>query len=117
MKCIVKDCMNHQHEGGFFGDICIPCYEFISKGKSNYSQAYRNAMQTGETEVGINLSGTGASIQTRKKTLTIQIGDNFFHWISNPAKTKPHGQTVGELNRAWILESVDKFIDRQWGVQ
>lgn len=114
MKCIVKDCKNHTHEGGFTGDLCNPCYLFITEGIGVYSQAYRNATQTFETEVGMNLSGTGASIQTRKKMLIIEIGDNFFHWISNPTKTKPHGQTVGQLNRAWILESVEKFIDKQW---
>jgi len=43
LKCIVKDCQNHKHEGGFNGDICSPCYQFIAHGKGTYSQAYRNA--------------------------------------------------------------------------
>ena len=42
LKCIVKDCENHRHEGGFTGDLCNPCYEFITTGKGIYSQAYRN---------------------------------------------------------------------------
>jgi hypothetical protein len=42
-KCIVKDCQNHAHQGGFTGDLCNPCYDFISKGKGVYSQAYRNS--------------------------------------------------------------------------
>ena len=42
IKCIVKDCENHKHEGGFTGDLCNPCYEFITTGKGIYSQAYRN---------------------------------------------------------------------------
>ena len=41
-KCVVKDCENHKHQGGFTGDLCNPCYEFISTGKGVYSQAYRN---------------------------------------------------------------------------
>jgi hypothetical protein len=41
-KCIVKDCENHKHQGGFTGDLCNPCYEFIATGKGVYSQAYRN---------------------------------------------------------------------------
>lgn len=42
MKCIVKDCKNHKHEGGFNGDVCSPCYQFIVHGKGVNSQAYRN---------------------------------------------------------------------------
>jgi hypothetical protein len=41
-KCIVKDCENHAHEGGFVGDLCSPCHEFITTGEGIYSQAYRN---------------------------------------------------------------------------
>jgi hypothetical protein len=43
LKCIVKDCENHKHEGSFNGDVCSPCYQFIAHGKGVYSQAYRNA--------------------------------------------------------------------------
>ena len=42
MKCIVKGCENHKHEGGFNGDVCSPCYQFIVHGKGTHSQAYRN---------------------------------------------------------------------------
>ena len=43
IKCMVKDCKNHSNEGGFVGDICSPCYQFIAHGKGTNSQAYRNA--------------------------------------------------------------------------
>lgn len=42
-KCIVKDCENHAHQGGFTGDLCNPCHAFITEGTGVYSQAYRNA--------------------------------------------------------------------------
>lgn len=42
-KCIVKDCENHKHEGGFVGDLCKPCHQFITTGEGIYSQAYRNS--------------------------------------------------------------------------
>ena len=42
MKCIVKDCANHNDHGGFTGNLCNPCYQFITAGKGKYSQAYRN---------------------------------------------------------------------------
>lgn len=43
MKCIVKDCENHSHEGGFTGDLCNPCHRFITTGEGTSSQAYRNS--------------------------------------------------------------------------
>ena len=43
MKWIVKNCENHNDHGGFTGNLCNPCYQFITAGKGNYSQAYRNA--------------------------------------------------------------------------
>ena len=42
-KCIVKDCENHRHQGTFVGDLCAPCHEFITTGKGDWSQVYRNA--------------------------------------------------------------------------
>ena len=41
-KCVVKDCENHRNEGGFTGDLCNPCHQFIANGEGVYSQAYRN---------------------------------------------------------------------------
>lgn len=42
-KCIVKDCTNHVNEGKFVGDLCGPCWDYITNGKGVHSQAYRNA--------------------------------------------------------------------------
>jgi hypothetical protein len=42
-KCIVKDCMNHTNEGRFVGELCAPCWDYITNGKGVHSQAYRNA--------------------------------------------------------------------------
>lgn len=43
-KCEVANCQNHKHQGKFFGDICIPCYEYIYCGKKdNGSQAWQNS--------------------------------------------------------------------------
>lgn len=44
MKCHVKNCENHEHQGLFVGIVCSPCYEFLSKGKGKYSQLYRNTV-------------------------------------------------------------------------
>ena len=41
-KCIVLLCENHKEEGTFIGDLCAPCYEYITLGKGIFSQAYRN---------------------------------------------------------------------------
>jgi hypothetical protein len=42
-KCIVKDCMNHTNEGSFVGELCAPCWDYITNGNGVHSQAYRNA--------------------------------------------------------------------------
>jgi len=42
-RCIVKDCKNHTHEGRFVGELCAPCWDYITNGKGVHSQAYRNA--------------------------------------------------------------------------
>ena len=44
MKCAVKDCTNHAHQGKFIGLLCAPCHAFIAGERSGgWSQAYRNA--------------------------------------------------------------------------
>ena len=30
MKCTVKNCSNHLHQGSFTGKFCNPCYSFIT---------------------------------------------------------------------------------------
>ena len=44
MKCHVKDCENHNHQGLFIGFLCSPCYEFLSTGQGKHSQLYRNTV-------------------------------------------------------------------------
>jgi len=44
MKCIVKDCENHTHQGKFVGELCSPCHEFITEGKGKHSQVFRNTV-------------------------------------------------------------------------
>lgn len=44
MKCIVKDCENHVHQGKFVGAICAPCNQFLTTGEGKYSQLYRNTV-------------------------------------------------------------------------
>ena len=46
MRCIVKDCKNHEHEGKFVGSLCFPCHEYITKAEGRHSQAYRNTQRT-----------------------------------------------------------------------
>jgi len=46
-RCIVLNCANTDDLGAFVGDICDPCYVFITKGEGRHSQAYRNALNLG----------------------------------------------------------------------
>ena len=56
-ECVVKDCTNRTNQGGFVGEICTPCYEFITEGTGKFSQAYRNAQKEwqGPSDDEINL--------------------------------------------------------------
>lgn len=46
MKCFVKGCENHDHEGRFMGYLCLPCHHFIAgKSGGEYSQAARNLQE------------------------------------------------------------------------
>ena len=45
-KCVVKDCMNHTHQGRFVGLLCAPCHSFVSGGDGGgYSQVARNTQR------------------------------------------------------------------------
>lgn len=33
-KCISNGCVNHSDEGAFVGDLCYPCYSFITDGRA-----------------------------------------------------------------------------------
>lgn len=41
-KCIVQKCENYTYQGKPVGDLCYPCYEFLSDGSKNDSQARVN---------------------------------------------------------------------------
>lgn len=40
MKCLVKGCVNHDHEGGFNGLLCSPCYTMITTGDVAYGHTF-----------------------------------------------------------------------------
>jgi hypothetical protein len=50
MKCIVKNCQNHEHEGRFIGQLCSPCFGYLSTEEGVHSQAYRNVQKLVEQE-------------------------------------------------------------------
>ena len=45
INCSTHDCKNKSNLGKFIGDLCYPCYEFITKGKGVHSQAYKNTLK------------------------------------------------------------------------
>lgn len=53
MKCAVKDCMNHAHEGKFVGLLCSPCHTFIAGDGGLYSQAHRNSRRMIDTAIAM----------------------------------------------------------------
>lgn len=53
MKCLVKNCVNHDHQGGGIWInlgheietkwVCIPCWDaFLGEDNAQYSQVFRN---------------------------------------------------------------------------
>jgi len=71
IKCIVKDCQNHKHEGGFTGDLCNPCYRFITTNEANNSQAYRNVeLRVGQQEKVIKAL-TDLAVEQDKKIVDL----------------------------------------------
>lgn len=40
MKCLVKGCENHSHEGKFVGELCKPCHIMLTEGKVSPSNAW-----------------------------------------------------------------------------
>jgi len=53
-KCIVLNCVNRSDQGIFVGDLCSPCYEFITSGKGRNSQVYRNAVEAVKSDSNEN---------------------------------------------------------------
>lgn len=47
VRCAVAGCKNHSDEGEFVGDLCCPCWNFVTRGGDavGSSQAYRNAVR------------------------------------------------------------------------
>jgi len=44
MKCKVIDCENDDAHGNFIGELCLPCFYYITLHKGKHSQAYRNSV-------------------------------------------------------------------------
>ncbi len=41
-KCTVNHCVNMRGEGLFIGSFCFPCWDYLTEGQGETSQAYRN---------------------------------------------------------------------------
>jgi hypothetical protein len=66
-KCIVMGCENHDDEGEFVGDLCSPCYKFVTSGRGIHSQAYRNAKQIEPRRMVLDLEFLPNSDDDRKE--------------------------------------------------
>lgn len=40
--CTIVDCDNSSDHGRFIGSVCAPCYNYLTTGNGDKSQAYRN---------------------------------------------------------------------------
>ena len=76
-KCTVKNCQNHVNEGKFIGDLCAPCWDYLTNGKGIHSQAYRNAQN--------------------KYLYVYEKNGNFFVYNESPISTPVHWQYFGKI--------------------
>ena len=53
MKCAVKDCENHEHQGRFIGGLCSPCYRYLTGDNELHSQLYRNVLKIVDAAVSL----------------------------------------------------------------
>jgi hypothetical protein len=40
MECLVKGCVNKDHQGKFEGLLCMPCYQMLTTGELNYGNTF-----------------------------------------------------------------------------
>jgi len=76
-KCIVGNCKNTSDLRTFVGDLCAPCFEFVTCGEGRYSQAYRNSLRIVSAEF-VRLIADGlaqACDPTFRKTRASSIAD------------------------------------------
>ena len=48
MKCIVRGCVNHQHQGRFVGELCGPCHNMLTTGKLGNGDTFIHELVEGK---------------------------------------------------------------------
>ena len=43
-KCLVHGCRNRKDQGGFVGNLCVPCYEMLTTGKLGSNDTFIHRM-------------------------------------------------------------------------
>lgn len=43
-KCLVKGCNNRKNQGVFIGDLCKPCYNYLTTGNVGKTESFLNKM-------------------------------------------------------------------------
>lgn len=76
-KCIVYGCSNHDNEGSFIGDLCGPCYNYLSKGKIGPTDSFLGIIRNKILDLNqfvrsidaYNLEGDGPTKKERIKQI------------------------------------------------
>ena len=58
-KCIIPGCENTDDKGGFYLELCLPCYDYLAHNVGNNSQAQRN------DEISFNVKKHFRSLNTQ----------------------------------------------------
>lgn len=63
-----------------------------------------------ETEVAMSANGLAVVVKKVGREVTFTFLEPAEEWLNNPQKTKKR-KTLGELNREWLHEKLDEFIN------
>lgn len=71
IKCIMKGCTNHQDQGEFRGDLCLPCYNNVTTGKIGKGSTVLHDMQKRNDKLKEKLKKTAKKL-TENVLLTLK---------------------------------------------
>lgn len=104
-KCIVFGCSNKQHEGKFVGDICAPCYEYITTGKVGCTNSFLKQLKNSN------------SFEEVFKRIKLHMHYRYNEWYIVDIVNSPSGKKYPSLDsfEHEYIDTVDTFDDEHTG--
>ncbi len=80
-KCIIFGCSNCKHRGSFNGDICSPCYHYITTGRIGSTDSFLGKLTNKRPEAFAKTS-SGYHLFVKEDDLIKWLGENKSLWES-----------------------------------